>query len=331
MKIGIVGSGNIVRTCLDAIAQIPSISCEAVVVRESSRAKGESLVQEFGINKLYTDYAAFLSDPTIDIVYIGITNNLHYEYTLAALNANKHVICEKPFTSNYAELLTLSALARKNHLFLFEAITTLYSPNVQFIQENISKLGDIKLVQCNYSQYSSRYSQYLAGTVLPAFDPAMSGGALYDINIYNLHFTCALFGAPLSVAYHANIGFNGIDTSGVLLLTYADFIAVCCGAKDSQSPSHATVQGTKGYLKLTSAPNTARSVECCFDNELSIVDNNKYENHMVYEFMNFEAMFMQNDYARCYKNLDHSLIVLNVLNEARKQAGIHFLSDSHSF
>ena len=124
----------------------------------------------------------------------------------------------------------------------------------------------VKLVQCNYSQYSSRYPDYLKGVVLPAFDPAFSGGSLFDINIYNVHFVCGLFGKPASVEYFANKGFNGIDTSGVLVMNYPEFIAVCVGAKDSQSPSHATVQGINGYIKLTSAPNTSRSVELCINN-----------------------------------------------------------------
>lgn len=327
MRVGIVGSGNIVITCLNAISQIAEISCDAIVVRESSRAKGEALAKDFGINKIYTDYQQLLNDPDIDIIYIGIPNNLHYDYALAALNAHKHVICEKPFTSNYDELLTLSDIARKNNLLLLEAITLLYSPNFQYIKENLNKIGDIKLVQCNYSQYSSRYPQYLSGTVLPAFDPAMSGGALYDINIYNVHFICGLFGKPDAVEYHANIGFNGIDTSGILIMQYPEFLAVCCGAKDSQSPSHATVQGINGYIKLTSAPNISKSVECCINNELSVIDKHAYENHMVNEFRAFHAMFTQMDYSACYQNLDHSLVVLDVLTQARKKAGIHFNAD----
>ena len=330
MRVGIVGSGNIVVTCLNAISQIAEITCEAIVVRESSRAKGEALAKEFGINKIYTDYQALLNDPEIDIVYIGIPNNLHYEYALAALNAHKHVVCEKPFTSNSGELLTLSDIARKNNLFLLEAITLLYSPNFQYIKENLVKVGDIKLVQCNYSQYSSRYPQYLSGTVLPAFDPAMSGGALYDINIYNVHFICGLFGKPDAVEYHANIGFNGIDTSGILIMQYPAFIAVCSGAKDSQSPSHATVQGINGYIKLTSAPNISKSVECCINNELSVINKHEYDNHMVNEFRAFHAMFTGNDYSACYKNLDHSLVVLDVLTQARKKAGIYFNADDDS-
>ena len=66
--------------------------------------------------------------------------------------------------------------------------------NYQNIQTVLSRIGEIKLIQCNYSQYSSRYDAYLRQEVLPAFDPEQYGGALYDINVYNVHFVQGVFG-----------------------------------------------------------------------------------------------------------------------------------------
>ena len=79
----------------------------------------------------------------------------------------------------------------------------------------MSSLGKIKLVQCNYSQYSSRYDKFLAGEIPNVFNPVFSGGALQDINIYNLHFVTGLFGKAKEVKYIANSAENGIDTSGI--------------------------------------------------------------------------------------------------------------------
>lgn len=327
MKLGIVGSGKIVIECLQAIQSIDAISCTAICVREHSRDKAQALADEYHIPAIFTDYAEFLADADIDILYIGIVNSEHYAYSLQALQAGRHVICEKPFTSTCQELETLVELAKRQNLFLFEAITMLYCPNFQYIRQNLAALGDIKLVQCNYSQYSSRYDQYLAGKVLPAFDPALSGGALYDINVYNIHFVTALFGRPQHVHYLANTGFNGIDTSGVVILKYPTFSAVCSGAKDSQSPSFATVQGTRGYLQLTSAPNTALGVISAIKGELDSINLQHHDQHMYYEFKAFAELFAANDLASCHSNLDHSLDVLSVLTDARADAGIVFAAD----
>ena len=327
MKLGIIGSGNIVVDCLDAVKNIKGIELAGIYVREKSLDKGKELAEKYGISKIYTEYEKILNDKNIDTVYIGIVNNLHFEYTKKALEYGKNVVCEKPFTSTAEELKILIEVAKSKSLFLFEAITMLYSPNFKYIKENLSLVGDVKLIQCNYSQYSSRYNKYLEGVVLPAFDKSMSGGALYDINIYNVHFVIGLFGRPKSIKYTANLGFNGIDTSGILVLSYDGFSAVCCGAKDSESPSHATVQGIKGYIKLTSPAGVAKSVEYKVDRDIETYNGDSNKNRMINEFVAFEKMLKEKSFEECYENLNHSLIVMEVLTNARKDAGIDFPAD----
>lgn len=327
MKLGIIGSGMIVKVALDALENLKEIEKVAICDRKESKEMVEELAEKYKISKIYIDYEEILKDNEIDTIYLGIINSMHYEYSKRALEAGKNVICEKPFTSNIRELRELITLAKSKNLFLFEAITMLYSPNFNYVKENLNKLGDIKLVQCNYSQYSSRYDKYLEGIVLPTFDLGMSGGSLYDINIYNVHFVVGLFGKPNEVKYHANIGFNGIDTSGVLILTYDNFIAVCSGAKDSTSLNHATVQGIKGYLKVNSSVNISSSVDFYMNKELNTFNGEVNKNHMINEFKAFYEMLNRNDFDRCYKILRHSEIVMEILCDARKDTGIVFSAD----
>ncbi|MFB5678627.1 Gfo/Idh/MocA family protein [Paenibacillus terreus] len=327
MKIGIAGNGMIVRFCLDALQEIEAIECTAICVRKDAIEKGEKLAKTYGIGKIYTDYGAMLKDAEIDFIYIGIVNSLHYEYAKKALEAGKHVIVEKPFTSTLQEAVSLEKLSREKKLFLFEAITLLYSPNYQFIKEQLHLIGDIKLIQCNFSKVSSRYSDYAAGTVLPAFDPYYSGGALYDINIYNLHFVAGLLGMPQEVRYLANRGHNGIDTSGVVTLRYDQCPAVCCGAKDSDSDSFITIQGERGFIRLDSPPNLADSVIVSIGQDKRTSNFNKVQNHMVNEFVAFAEMFRSGNYDECYQNLRHSVSVIDIACQARQDAGIRFAAD----
>ncbi len=95
-----------------------------------------------------------------------------------------------------------------------EAITNQYLKNFQGIKEAVKKIGTLKIIECNYSQYSSRYDAFKEGTILPAFNPKMGGGALMDINIYNIHLVVGLLGKPERVQYYANIE-RDIDTSGI--------------------------------------------------------------------------------------------------------------------
>jgi predicted dehydrogenase len=285
------------------------------------------LAQKYQIELIYTDMDAMLANPEVDFVYIASPNSLHYEQTLKALQYGKNVICEKPFTSTSKETEHLISTARDKHLMLFEAITTIHLPNFQFLKENLSRLGKIKIIQCNYSQYSSRYNKLLAGETPNIFNPQFSGGALLDINIYNLHFVINLFGLPQQVHYYSNKHPNGIDTSGILILQYPEFIAECVGCKDTGSLNFAMIQGDKGYLQVENGVNSCRKVIFHLANEEIRFDEQPTDNLLYYEMKRFGEIHAQKDFAACYALLEHTSAVVNVSERARKDAGIIFPAD----
>lgn len=330
MKLAILGTGFIVREgALPALKEVPEIEVAAILSRPKSKPEAEEFAKVYSIPQIYTDYDELLKNPEIDFVYVGLINSVHYEYTKKALLAGKNVIVEKPFASAAREVAELRQLALDKNLYVFEAVTLLHLPNFAAIKKYLPELGKIHAVFANYSQYSSRYDKYLQGEVLPAFDPQRSGGALYDINIYNLNFIIGLFGKPEKVSYNANIGFNGIDTSGVVTLQYPDFFALAMGAKDSDSPGCVIIQGEKGWIRVTDTPNELRTFEfhlrgtgVTSHNEL-----NQYSHRMVHEFKEFAQIFAEKDYARMKNGLDISLAVLETAETARKQVGIVFPCD----
>ena len=257
MKLGIIGTGKIIIDALYAMEPLKEISCNAIFARPRSKDKGEELAKQYSIPEVYTDYDELLDKADIDTVYIGLINSVHYEYAKRALEKKKNVILEKPFAGTYEEAKGLIDLARQNDLFVFEAITVLHNDVIEKMKENLPKLGKIRMMLANYSQYSSRYDNYLAGQVDHAFDPDFLGGALRDINVYNIHYAVELFGLPEKTHYYPNIGFNGIDISGTMVMEYDGFSAVCTGAKDSDSPGFVSIQGEKGYMRIDGKPNVA--------------------------------------------------------------------------
>ena len=323
MRLGIIGSGMIVNDFLEIIPYLDGIELRGIYGRKSSEEKLNKLKNENNIKEIFYDYEELLKSD-IDTVYIALPNNLHFEFSKKALEANKNVIVEKPITSNYKEAKILSDLARERKLFIFEAITTEYLPNYLKIKELLPKLGDIKIVQCNYSQYSSRYNSFKEGKVLPAFDPAFSGGALMDINIYNIHYVVGLFGKPKNIEYYPNIE-RGIDTSGVLMLDYNKFKCVCVGAKDCKAPIANNIQGDNGCIYQDSPANVCKNFKLLMnDGTSSLINVNNYEHRMVNEFIEFIDIIKKNDLDKCYEMLDHSLIVSEVQTIAIKKAGIVF-------
>ena len=255
MKVGIVGNGMIVPIAIEAMLRT-EIKVTALWCR--NEAKGKPIVEKYQIQNQYTDYQAFLNDDSFDTVYIGLTNALHYQYAKDAILAGKHVIVEKPFTISTAEAKELQALALKHGCMLFEAILSRYSKNYEHLKDELQKIGKIKLIQANFSKYSSRYDEFRKGVITPTFDKAQGGGALMDLNVYNIHFVVGLFGLPKKVQYYPNLAEKGVDTSGRVIMEYPDFQAVCTAAKDSTSDPFVIIQAEDGTIVYPERPGYVR-------------------------------------------------------------------------
>jgi predicted dehydrogenase len=329
MKLGIAGTGMIVKDFLSVSDQIKGLLIGAILSTPKSEASARELAAQYGIEKVYTQYDQLLISD-VDTIYVALPNHLHFPFAKEALEAGKHVIVEKPFTTNVSEALILSDLAREKGLFLIEAVTTLYLPNYKKIKEMLPELGDIKIVQCNFSQYSSRYDSFKQGMVLPAFDPCYSGGALMDINIYNLHYVTGLFGEPKGVEYYPNIE-RRIDTSGILILSYSGFQCTLTGAKDCSSPAVYRIQGDRGYLFQETTANVCGEINVVSNDGTRVVMNENHRNHrMLDEFTEFQEMIDNHRLLKCYDLLDHTLLVSKIQTEARKKAGIYFYGEKEN-
>lgn len=327
MRLGIVGAGMIVNDLFRFIHKVKGIELEAIASTPKSIEKVKKMAEKEGIKKYYADYNKMLMDKDIEVMYIATPNHLHYTMCKQALESGKHVICEKPFTSRVEELQELDKIAKKKKLLLLEAISTQYLPNVLKIKELLPLLGNIKILSANYSQYSSRYDYFKQGKVMPAFDYKKSGGALMDLNIYNIHLAVALFGQPEKVQYYANVEKN-IDTSGILALDYGKFKAVLIGAKDCKAPIMTSIQGDKGSIIIHTPANVLKEFEYISnDNDAEKYDLQEEYHRMYFEFIEFVRIFEEKDFKKADEMMKNSLIAMDIATKARMSAGIHFAID----
>lgn len=325
IRIGTIGTGSIVSKILTGVSRTEGIRCEAVYSRDEG--KGRALADAFGVEKVYTDLEALLTDPAIDYVYVASPNSLHFEQARAALEHGKNVLCEKPFTSTVREADELIRLARDSRLFLYEMVPTSFLPNYQLVKEHLAELGRVRLVLCNYSQYSSRYDNLKAGEVTNIFDPAYSGGCLQDINYYNVYFAISLLGKPLSARYDANRFANGIDTSGVVTLQYADCVATLSGAKDTWGVNFAQIEGENGYLYAANGANAIESVRVVTRSSDQTFNAQPDPDRWTYEIQGLAPLLQAADHDDCLQRLELTRSVVEVVETIRKQAGIFFPAD----
>lgn len=322
MKLLIAGAGFIVHDWLRITKDLHNTELIAIVATPKSESSLKKLQTQYGIKHIYTNYDQALKETEADTVYVAVPNSLHYQFVKKALLANKNVICEKPFTVNYQDFLALKKLAQDRQLILVEAITNQFLKNYREIKKNLPDLGKIHIVSLNYTQYSHRYDAFKQGKVLPVFDPQKGGGALMDLNVYNIHLVVGLFGKPKQVHYLANIS-KHVDTSGILTLDYGDFKAVLIAAKDSFSPTSSTIEGEKGAILVNGPTNVIDSCDLCLKDQQPVrIDHKIYPHRMYEEFVTFEKMIDQRDFRLCDQLLKHSDEVMQIVDAARKDASL---------
>jgi predicted dehydrogenase len=189
LRIGILGTARIaVRALLRPARELPTVTVAAVAARDSSRA--ESFALQHGIPTAHDSYDDLLADPDIDAVYVPLPNALHAPWTLRAIEAGKHVLCEKPFASNAAEAAEVAEAAAGSGLVAMEAMHYRYHPLIQRMAElaRSGMIGPVRHVQCWISWAVPDPADI-------RYDYALGGGALMDGGCYALDCLRLLGGA----------------------------------------------------------------------------------------------------------------------------------------
>ena len=211
---GFLGAAKIGRALAPAI--VASKYATAYAVASRSREKAEAYASENGFLRSYGSYQTLLRDPDVDVIYNPLPNHLHCEWSIRALEAGKHVLCEKPMALNVAECRRMIAAARRNRRLLMEAFMYRLHPQTLRIQELIRKgsVGEVRVIRAGFG---FRLSEEAKNVRLLK----RGGGCLMDVGCYCVNAIRTFFGAePKQVAGHAERGkVSGVDMTfaGVLL------------------------------------------------------------------------------------------------------------------
>ena len=224
-----------------------------VAVASRSQEKADAYAREKKIKRAYGSYAALLADPEIDVIYNPLPNHLHAEWTIKALQAGKHVLCEKPLALSLAEVDAMAAAAAQYKRTLAEAFAYRAHPHMRKIKEILAsgQLGKVKMVHGSFTFVMTTQDDI-------RWDPAMGGGALWDIGCYPLSFTRWVLGAePLEVYGWQDTSPSGVDElfAGQLRFPGDIYFQLDCSFK---IPSHVFMEivGDQGTLSIPQPFNT---------------------------------------------------------------------------
>jgi D-xylose 1-dehydrogenase (NADP+, D-xylono-1,5-lactone-forming) len=213
VRFGFLSTARINRRLLAAAAKSERAEVVGVASRDASRA--EAYAVEHGIARSYGSYEALLGDPDIDAVYISLPNSLHVEWSVRALTAGKHVLCEKPLTRSPEEAEEAFDAAERAGRVLMEAFMWRHSPQtaklVQLVEGGV--IGELRLVRATFSFP-------VEGRRNIRLDPELEGGALMDVGTYGVSAARLLGGEPNRAYGEQVIGDTGVDVLFTGLLRF---------------------------------------------------------------------------------------------------------------
>ena len=217
MKWGILATGTIAAKFAKTVIAMCSDDEKIVAVGSRDEKRAREFADTYGINKSYGSYEELTTDPEVEAVYIATPNSMHYSNAMLCLKNGKHVLCEKPFTTNAKDAEALYSEADERGLFIMEAFwirfLPLYEKLLQIIETK--EFGELRHVRCDYGFIAKGARRERK------FKSELGGGALLDIGIYNLGFLHMLMGtAPETITSNVHLNEYGTDDFSMLQLKY---------------------------------------------------------------------------------------------------------------
>lgn len=323
LKLAVIGTNWITDKFIEAALQTGEY--ELVAVYSRSTESGKVFANKYGVNLIFTDLIGLAQSNAIDAVYIASPNSLHFAQSKLMLENGKHVICEKPLSSNITQVNELIEIAKRHNRVIFEALKIFYLPNYELVKQYLPKLGKIRKAFLNYCQYSSRYPRYLDGDNPNTFNPKFSNGSVMDIGVYPLNFAVGLWGKPNKLIAQAYLLPSGVDGHGSVLMNYGEFDVVIWHSKVSDSCIPSEIQGEEGSLIIEHLSVGEKIIYKPRQGAAQDITLPQQENTMYYEAKQFASLCQQS--TSYHLGLTLSTISSELLTEIRCQTGVVFPAD----
>lgn len=246
MNWGIIGYGEIAPSFIKGLRAVSG--SDLVGIASVSSYENLKKKRLYNGTKIFSDYKDIHRDEGIEIVYICTTNQLHYKNVKEALEAGKHVLCEKPMTPTLNETKELCDLAKEKGLFLMEGMWTRFLPAYSEAMKIISKgvIGKAKLLKVDFG-FINKWSKYRR-----LLNPELFGGTLLDNADYNIFLSQDVFKEmPVQIDAQATFANTGVEDACSILLKYpSGGMAQLYSSFRCQTQQEAIIYGEKGYIKL---------------------------------------------------------------------------------
>ena len=322
LRVGIIGTGWIAEKA--AITLNGLKECEAYAVGSRQLEKAEAFAKQWNIGKAYGSYAELISDPNVDLVYVGTPHSHHYDVTKEALMAGKPCLVEKAFMANHRQAKAIVDLAHERKVFLAEAIWTRYQPVVNMVRELIYKgtIGTPRLLTATLG--------YSMGDKPRIMRADLCGGALLDLGVYALNFVRMFFDADIvNMESQCVKSRTGMDLTNAISLVLAD--GMLCNLQSSAAcvgDNIGVIAGTEGNLIIDNINNpqkiTVNGPDRTYIETIHVPQQiTGYE----YQFIACRQALIDGLLEPCEMPLEETLYIMALMDGLRKEWGVKYPMD----
>lgn len=323
IRFGIIGTGKISHTFMEAALKVPDFRLEGVYSR--SLENGRAFALAYGADKVYASLNDLGNDDSVDAVYIASPNSCHCSQAISMAEHGKHILCEKPIASSLEELKCMIGAAGMNGKILLEAMRPVHDPGFAKIKELMPRLGQVRRAVFQYCQYSSRYDTFKQGIIENAFNPGLSNAALMDIGVYCIHPMVLLFGRPENITASSIFLNNHMEGSGTVIMNYGHMLGEARYSKITHSAEPSEIQGEKASMLIWQIQDTKRIELQYRGGGIEVFEIAKEDNNMYYEILRFIELTKSEQGLKAVKqHLSGSVMEMEVIDQVREITGIHF-------
>lgn len=321
IRFGILGPGKIAHKFCESLQTI-SDQAEVYGIASRDGEKAKAFAAKFKATKHYDSYEAIVADPNIDIIYIATPHPFHYEQTKLCLLNKKAVLCEKPMTISYAHTKELIEIAKREKVFLMEAMWSRFIPALVKVKEVIDSgaIGDIKFLHADFGFISPKDLN------IRTFNKSLGGGAQLDVGVYPMFLALWLLGKPDSIKAHASLASTGADDNTTAVLGYKNGAAASIYSSFvADSVKEAVIMGTSGSLTIHPAWHKATSFTLRKHNSEPQYFESPYKSNGL-QFQAMEAMQCLKEKKTESSKISHSLslTMAETADEILRQIGVSY-------
>lgn len=323
---GILGCGRIARKFASDLSLVPDT--ELVAVGSRNKESADQFVSEFNARFVHYSYEELVQNTEVDVIYIATPHGLHHQHVLLCLRHHKPVLCEKAFALNSRQAEEMISLAQANKVFLMEALWTKFLPNYQLLMQWVrdGKLGAIQNVLINFG--------FVPSPPIPqrVFDPALGGGTLLDIGIYNVFIALSVLGKPDVVEASMTPADTGVDEQCCVLLKYDNgAMASLFSSFSTNLPTEAEISGRLGRIRLTSRFYEPTTIIEYYPGRVDSKQILSYDQEpgwgYQYEIRHVNDCLRKGLTESPIMSFSDTLLLMDTLDRVRKAAGIHYAAD----